>query len=120
MSDLMFKAIDKTSWDAFADSFPNAADILIDEIGPIVTTPAIYENGVIVTPAVVDNAHHVNIRVLQPYIMSSDEPPIQIDVCEVLSTGGPGVTWIDPSTVNSPCRIWAGGMNYWTNSQEEN
>lgn len=111
--DLMFKATDKAAWDAFAASF--TPDILTDEIGPIVITPAILdENGEVITPAVIDNAHHVNIRVLNPFIMSTDEEPVEIDVCATLAAGGPGVEWVDPAIVTSPERIWAGGMNYWS------
>lgn len=38
------------------------AGVIIDEIGPITKTPAVYdENGGIVTPAVVVEGHHVNL-----------------------------------------------------------
>jgi len=115
--DLMFKATSKSTWDAFALTFPAAADILVDEIGPIVTIPAVFdEDGEIVTPAVVDDHWHSNIRVLRPVIMSTDEEPVTIDVCALLAQGGPGVEWIDPDTVSSPSRIWAGGMSYWRNA----
>jgi len=118
--DLMFKATDKAAWDAFALTFPSAADILVDEIGPIVTTPAIIdEDGEIVTPAVVDDHWHTNVRVLRPVIQSDDDEPVETDVCAVLALGGPGVAWIDHDTVNSPSRIWAGGMSYWTNTPSD-
>ena len=104
MSDLMFKAADKAAWDAFisAQSNETRASILIDEIGPIMVTPPVIVDGEIVTPAVMDDAHHVNVRVLSDTVD-----------CVELAKGGPGVDWIDPATVNSPSRIWAGGMNYW-------
>lgn len=110
--DLMFKATDKMVWDAFVAPFiPN---IITDEIGPIVITPAIFDdNGEIITSAVIDNAHHINVRVINPIIMSTDEEPVEIDVCATMAAGGPGVEWIDPAIVTSPERIWAGGMNYW-------
>lgn len=112
--DLMFKADDKEAWDAFAETFPDAADILIDEIGPIVITPAVIdEQGEVVEEPVIDLSHHVNVRVQRPFIQSDDAEPVEIDVCAVLAAGGPGVEWIDPAIVTSPERIWAGGMNYW-------
>ena len=114
MKDLMYKATNKAAWDAFAATIPDG--LLIDEIGPImVTPPVLNEAGEIVTPAVMDNAHHVNVRVLTPIISHTDESgTITFDVCAQMSLGGEGVDWIDPATVNSPSRIWAGGMNYWT------
>ena len=101
MQDLMFKATDKPAWDAFAATLPEG--ILIDEIGPIVTTPAVLsEDGTELTPAVIDNHHHVNVRVMDDTVD-----------CVVLAQGYHYVQWIDPDTVDTPARIWAGGMNYW-------
>ena len=114
MYDLMYKSTDKTTWDAFALSsglatenegvlYP-APNVLIDEIGPIVITPAVYdEDGDIIEPAVVDDTWHVNVRLLDD---SFDIP--------VLAEGDAETEWINPSEVNTPARIWAGGMNYWT------
>lgn len=114
MNDLMFKATDKAAWDAFAATFP-AADILIDEIGPIVITPAVIApDGTVVTPAVVDPLFHVNIRVQRTVIQEGDQ---EVNVCPELAQGGAGVDWIDPAEVASPDRIWAGGMNYWMPEQ---
>jgi hypothetical protein len=106
MNDLMFKADDKAAWDAFVETFPEGATVLVDEIGPVVTTPAVYDGeGNLVTPAVMDEHHHVNVRVITP-----------LEVCSTLAAGASGVVWIDPVTVSSPSRIWAGGMNYWVQS----
>lgn len=114
MQDLMFKATDKAAWDAFAlvsgltvtdeDVTFVAPGILISEIGAIATTPPVFDaEGNMVTPSVMDEHHHVNVRVLSDAVD-----------CEELSLGGTGVEWIDPATVSSPNRIWAGGMNYFT------
>lgn len=84
MFDLMFKATDKPAWDAFAATLPEG--ILIDEIGPIEGTPG----------------YHVNIRVMDDAVD-----------CAALAQGYHYVQWIDPDTVATPQRIWAGGMNYW-------
>lgn len=102
MYDLMFKATDKAAWDAFAGTFPETG-ILVDEIGQILITPPVLDaNGNIITPVVIDEAYHVNVRII------SDE----VD-CSILANGAPGVNWINPTTVTSPERIWAGGMNYY-------
>lgn len=86
------------------DVIETAPGIFIDEIGPIVITPAVLDKqGEIVTPAVIDEAHHVNVRVMSR----------SIDLA-ALAAGGSGVEWIDPAIVTSPERIWAGGMHYWT------
>jgi hypothetical protein len=59
----------------------------IDEIGPVVVTPGVYDNdGNEVTPPVMDNRHHLNFK---------GEAPESWDEHLVV--------------VNSPCRIWAGG-----------
>lgn len=105
MFDLMFKATDEASWDAYVAGLdPEVqANILLDEIGPIVVTPAVYdEDGDIVTPAVIDEAWHVNLRTLSDTVD-----------CAALAAGNDDVEWIDPTLVSVPDRIWAGGMNYW-------
>lgn len=119
MFDLMFKATDKAAWDAFVESWPDEtkANVLIDEIGPIVITPAVLdENGEIVEEAIINAEHHVNLRVLRPATTWVDEQgdthTSGVD-CAVLAQGGTDVEWIDPAIVTSPERIWAGGMNYW-------
>lgn len=105
--DMMFRANDKAAWDAFAASagLTDAGvptDCLIDEIGQIMMTPPVFSaDGTILTPAVMDNHHHVNVRLSGGHDLA------------VLAQGAQGVEWIDPATVSSPSRIWAGGMDYW-------
>lgn len=106
MLDLMFKATDKASWDIFVSALPNAvsSDLLIDEIGPVVITPAVFDDqGNVVEEGVISLSHHVNLRLLSDNAV----------VAASLSAGGPGVEWIDPALVSTPARIWAGGMSYW-------
>jgi hypothetical protein len=79
----MFRATSKAKWTAFAASLP--ADALVDEIGGIDE----------------DTAYHINVRLMSDTVAAT------------LAQGSDGVTWLDPDTVNSPSRIWAGGMNYW-------
>jgi hypothetical protein len=70
-NDLMYRATDKATWDAWAalvsltyDDRPNGC--YIDEIGPVVVTPAVVgPDGTIITPAVMDNRYHVNVRLIQ-------------------------------------------------------
>lgn len=106
MYDFMYKADDKAAWDGYLATLPEEImpALLVDEIGPIVITPAVLdENGDVVEEAVLDLSHHVNLRYL------GDDN----SVAATLADGASGVQWIDPSTVSTPARIWAGGMNYW-------
>lgn len=99
--DLMYKSATKATWDAFTLASGLTVDedgvvspsqnVLIDEIGPIV-----------ITPAVVDDAWHVNVRLLGD---SFDIP--------ALAAGDEDTEWINPADVTAPARIWACGMNYW-------
>ena len=103
--DLMMKATTKAAWDAWLASLSDEtrADFLIDEIGPIVITPATYnDKGEELTPAVISNSWHVNLRILTD---ATDAATI--------AKGGKDVKWLDPSTVESPIRVWSGCMNYW-------
>ncbi len=122
--DLMYRATDEATWDAYADIVGLTADGMpngcyIDEIGPIVTTPAVIdpETGNVITPAVVDEHFHVNVRLTQ--IAGPLPDPLPPDYVQqghdpaVLAQGGPGVEWLDPAIVGNPYRIWAGGMSYW-------
>lgn len=120
MSDLMYKATTKAAWDAYAASVHLTADgmpvdaIYIDEIGPIVTTPAVIgEDGEIVTPAVMDDRHHVNVRVVNLPQSVDAEGTVTVTTMADLATGTADVEWIDPALVDNPRRIFAGGMSYW-------
>ena len=128
MMDLMYRATDKATWDAYAASKGLTADGMpsgcyIDEIGPIVTTPAVISgDSTILTPAVMDDRHHVNVRVTQIAGPLPDPLPDgyvqQGHDLAVLAQGGAGVEWVDHTTVDNPRRIWAGGMRYWTPAVE--
>ena len=120
MMDLMYRATDKATWDAYAASKGLTADgqptgCYIDEIGPIVVTPAVIsEDGTILTPAVMDDRHHVNVRVTHLPTVTDEDGNVSVISMEQLAAGNADVEWIDPTTVNSAHRIWAGGMRYWT------
>lgn len=120
--DLMYRATDRAAWDAFTLASGLVADgnlngCLIDEIGPVITTPAVIgEDGEIITPAVMDDRWHVNLRLTETFSTSTDEEGNVTTTGHdpaVLALGGPGVEWADPATVQQPRRIWAGGMSYW-------
>ena len=67
--------------------------ILLDRIGPIVITPGVYDEEFNeITPPVIDDTYHVNLR-----IMDETEFPVELDPYKI--------------TVNSPSRVFAGGMN---------
>jgi hypothetical protein len=119
MMDLMYRATDKSAWDAYAASMGLTADGMptgcyIDEIGPIVTTPAVIsEDGTILTPAVMDNRHHVNVRVTHLPTVTDEDSNVTVLSMADLAAGNANVEWVDPATVDNPRRIWAGGMRYW-------
>jgi hypothetical protein len=124
-NDLMYRADTKAAWDAYAsdtgltDDDGRPLGCYIDEIGSIVVTPAVIgPDGEIVTPAVMDDRHHVNVRVTQVSGPLPDPVPEgyvqQGHDLAVLAQGGEGVEWVDPASVDNPRRIWAGGMSYWT------
>ena len=119
MMDLMYRATDKATWDAYAASKGLTADGIpsgcyIDEIGPIVTTPAVIsEDGTILTPAVMDDRHHVNVRVIHLPTVTDEDGTVTVLSMSELAAGTANVEWVDHTTVDNPRRIWAGGMSYW-------
>ena len=85
--------------DALAAALPFARDdngwaggghsFALDLIGPIETTPAVYDaEGNVVTPAVVDAAFHANLRLLDETLAGQVPQSVQI-------------------TVINPRRVWA-------------
>jgi hypothetical protein len=112
--DLMFRATTKSAWDAYAAEMGLTYDTAyIDEIGPIVVTPAVIsQDGTILTPAVMDDRHHVNVRVTHlPTVTDEDGNVTALSMAD-LAAGNADVEWVDPATVDNPRRIWAGGMRY--------
>ena len=119
MMDLMYRATDKAAWDAYAASKRLTADGMpsgcyIDEIGPIVQTPAVIgPDGEVITPAVMDDRHHVNVRIVHLPQSVDEEGTVTVTTMADLAAGNADVEWIDPALVESPRRIFAGGMSYW-------
>ena len=124
MMDLMYRATDKATWDAYAASKGLTADGMpsgcyIDEIGPIVQIPAVIgPDGEIVTPAVMDDRHHVNVRVIHLPTVTDEDGNVSVLSMADLAAGNADVEWVDPATVDNPRRIWAGGMRYWVPNNE--
>lgn len=96
----------------------------IDHIGPVVLTPATHDSeGVVVTPAVLDNRHHVNFRLTESALTGVDQygvlnwhkwsmawtvggtldtEPNKSEVAVSLYE----VSLIDPATITSIARRW--------------
>lgn len=107
------------------------ADVLIDEIGPVTKTPGVYdEDGKEITPPVIVDGHHVNIRVTGKFAeqVTAGRPQegTVFERTAVLSmipelkwepinekgvpggyVGVHGVRLYDPAAVNLPIRVWA-------------
>lgn len=67
--------------------------ILLDRIGAVIITPGEYDEDFNeITPRVIDDAYHVNLRILD-----ETEFPSELETYKI--------------TVNNPRRIFAGGMN---------
>ena len=102
-----------------------ARGVNLDHLGPVIITPGTYdEEGNELTAPVVDNRHHVNIRIAEPALSLRDKygvlvwekwamawsiggnPDPQINAHEeavVLE----GVSLIDPDSISTPTRVWA-------------
>mgnify|MGYP007001754136 CR=1 FL=1 len=105
--------------------------VLIDELGPVTKTPATFDaEGTELTPAVIVDGHHVNLRAygqfaqqvtyglkqegdvfqrthLLQIVQDLDFVPITEDGVPPGYEGPNGVRLFDPGVVNIPRRIWA-------------
>lgn len=106
-------------------------DVMIDELGPITKTPGVYdESGKEITPPVIVEGHHVNLRAygqfaaqvtyglpqegdvfqrthLLQIIQDLDFKPITEEGVPAGYEGPNGVRLFDPGVVNIPRRVWA-------------
>ena len=107
-------------------AYQAANGVQIDEVGPVVITAGTYnEEDVEVTPPVVDARHHVNFRLSGSALTNEDEFGVlkwQKWAMAWTFSGDPdhdknanedamklyGVSLIDPDTISSATRIWAG------------
>jgi hypothetical protein len=109
MKDFMYAAVDKDTWREVAI----AQGIAHAEIDPesglleLVYNEGFHADHIGAIPP--DTRFHVNLRVLaedaeieREFIRSKRYKP----------KSETGVGWVDPETVNSPSRVWFGGMDY--------
>lgn len=100
-----------------------AQGVNIDHIGPVTVTPGTYsEDGMtMLTPPVMDDRHHVNLRITEPALSAVDaEGRNKVDALVALWAAGKpaetnagetatkvgGIEWV--RDVASPSRTWAG------------
>src|SRR5215207_4682246 len=58
----------------------HAADgIFIDELGPVLVTPAVMSGATVITPAVWDNNIHANIRIMRSWVIDQLENREELD-----------------------------------------
>jgi hypothetical protein len=105
--------------------------VLIDELGPITKTPATFDDeGNEITPAVIVDGHHVNLRAygefaeqvtyglpqegdvftrthLLQIIQDLDFVPITEEGVPAKYEGPNGVRLFDPDVINRRARVWA-------------
>ena len=107
----------------YYDEIKASAGANITEIGPIALTPAVLgDEGNEVTPAVLDNRFHLNMRIAEPLLSKADEngyPLWQKTALLWMTYGQPvepnseeravainGVQMIDPDSIKQPDRVW--------------
>lgn len=79
MMDFLLRAKDRATFDTVAAKYgilvngQPAPGVYLDHIGPHVREPAILDaNGNVITPAVIDNRYHVNMRITEPALSTPD------------------------------------------------
>lgn len=92
---------------------------LIDELGPVVIEPAVIdmETMEVTTPAVMDDWHHVNVRLVEEGEPSVDLAGIQAVDVRGVSAVEKGleptrIQVLSAADIATPVRIWAGGMYF--------
>ena len=134
MKDFLIRAETREAWQAYAEQQGwldedgnHAPHVRIDEIGPVVVIPGVYEDGVEVTPPVMDNWHHVNLRVVENQLAENGITPEPFE--DLFAEGRAVVTEQDvraieagdagstiqvlyPEDIETPIRIWADGMHH--------
>lgn len=123
--DYQTRAQTETPWNAAAaglgwlvDGNTPAPGVSLSLIGEVVVVPAVYDkNGDLITPAVMDDRHHVNVR-LDPVIWAhhsdllgeaktEDKPSSKKNKNEQ-GWKYRAMTFIDPTTFNDPINKWLG------------
>lgn len=100
-----------------------APGVDLDPIGPIVKTPAVMSGMTVVTPAVMDNRWHCNMRISRAAVEREEDGTRPRWVKWITRWHKDGVadgvanksevgvkllkiTFIDPSTISTPKRVW--------------
>jgi len=129
--DYLIRAETKEVWRAYAeeqgwltniDGEPVPAEhVRIDTLGPVVITPGTYdEEGNELTPPVMDDWYHVNLRILEP---KPEETELLGRIAGTTTTANKDVRAIEgtteegaiqvlyPEDITTPIRVWADGMH---------
>ena len=139
MNDFLVRAETREAWLAYAQEqgwlvefegnlYP-ANHVRVDELGPVVVTPGVYDPETMeeVTPPVMDDWHHVNLRVVE--IQLDENGDVMTPFADVFADGRAVVTEQDvraieageagstiqvlmPVDIETPIRIWADGMHH--------
>lgn len=87
--------------------------VTIDPIGPVETTPAIFDAlGALITPAVADNRYHLNLRVSADFNWQPFASKWTQDGSATMSNASENgkrfyrVTLVDPDTISTPSRVF--------------
>jgi len=136
MIDFMLKADTQADFDTLAiqEGWLDDEDggVNIDRIDSIVATPAVIdEDGNVTTPAVLDPSYYVNVRLHSAKFDADtqhdgEKSYERSDFAKRFYAGNEksfgkrptksyrlgAVELIDPETVGTPVRVWAGGMRY--------
>lgn len=131
--DTCIRATDKATWEAIAlarnllveteNGLQPASGAHIDHIGPVVLEPATYySTGRLRKKAVMDNRHHLNLRIAEPLLSKTDDDGNvlwHLTAIIWMTKGADvapnnaerakevyGVEMIDPESISKPARVW--------------
>lgn len=87
--------------------------VTIDPIGPVETTPAVFDAlGAVITAAIIDNRYHLNLRVATDFNWRPFASKWTQDGSATVSNASENgkrfyrVTLIDPDTISTPSRVF--------------
>lgn len=87
--------------------------VTIDPIGPVETTPAVFDAlGAVITAAIIDNRYHLNLRVATDFNWRPFASKWTQDGSATMSNASENgkrfyrVTLIDPDTISTPSRVF--------------
>lgn len=87
--------------------------VTIDPIGPVETTPAVFDAlGAVITAAIIDNRYHLNLRVATDFNWRPFASKWTQDGSATMSNASENgkrfyrVTLLDPDTISTPSRVF--------------